>query len=269
MALATAKLLYMFVQENAQRLKERASGTYDHRRQTVESLVTLTNAYASKTATSGVGVVLASIHTDSLDWLLDYCKETGSTPFIYTGERPPEPGLLVAPTLRGRESPAYLSYIVDFYDRLPDYSLFVHAWPEQWHNDLFGDRTMDTLRVLRFESVDARGYVNLRCEHNPGCPAGVWPLTPSEADIEKGDIRAQFALAYEQIFNATREQVPGELGNVCCGQFAVSRERIQARPKEDYERILEWAATTDLTDDFGVGWVLEKLWHVIFGMDPV
>lgn len=194
---------------------------------------------------------------------------SGSTPFLYTGERFPEAGLLVPPTLRGRESPAYLSYLVDFYDHLPEYSLFVHAWPEQWHNDLFGDLTIDTLRVLRFDSVDAHGYVNLRCEHNPGCPAGVWPLTPSQADIEKGDIRAHFALAYEQMFNVTHEQVPGELGNVCCGQFAVTRERIQARPKEDYERILEWAATTDLTDDFGVGWVLEKIWHVIFGMDPV
>jgi hypothetical protein len=24
-----------------------------------------------------------------------------------------------------------------------------------------------------------------------------------------------------------------------------------------------------LTDNFGVGWVLEKLWHIIFGMDAV
>lgn len=63
--------------------------------------------------------------------------------------------------------------------------------------------------------------------------------------------------------------MPGEIGNVCCGQFAVSRERIRARPKEDYVRILDWAATTELTDDFGVGWVMEKLWHIVFGMDAV
>jgi hypothetical protein len=29
------------------------------------------------------------------------------------------------------------------------------------------------------------------------------------------------------------------------------------------------SATPDLTDNFGVGWVLEKLWHIIFGMDAV
>lgn len=95
------------------------------------------------------------------------------------------------------------------------------------------------------------------------------PLSPSDADIKAHDIRAYFADAYQQIFNVSREKVPVEIGNVCCGQFAVSRERIRARPKEDYQRILEWAATTELTDDFGVGWVLEKLWHIIFGMDVV
>lgn len=194
---------------------------------------------------------------------------SGSTPFIYTTEKSPEPGLLVPPTLRGRESPAYLSYVVDFYDHLPDYSVFVHAYPEQWHNDLFGPLTHNTLRNIRFEAVDAHGYVNLRCQHDPGCPTGVYPLSPTRADFENHDIRAYFSDAYRQIFNVPADEVPEAIGNVCCGQFAVSRERIRARPKEDYRRILDWAATTELTDDFGVGWVLEKLWHIIFGMGAV
>lgn len=110
----------------------------------------------------------------------------------------------------------------------------------------------------------------LRCQHNPGCPSSVHPLNPTQTDIDNHDIRAYFADAYQQIFNVSAARVPGEIGNVCCGQFAVSRERIRARPKEDYIRILEWAATTKLTDDFGVGWVMEKLWwHIVFGMDVV
>lgn len=194
---------------------------------------------------------------------------SGSTPFIYSTENTPEEGLLIPPTRRGREAPAYLSYIIDFYDHLPKYSVFIHAFPEQWHNDLFGPFTANTLRNLRFESVSAHGYVNLRCQHNPGCPTSVFPLSPSQADIEAHDIRAYFSDAYQQIFNVSADAVPAEIGNVCCGQFAVSRERIHARPKEDYERILNWATTTELTNDFGVGWVLEKLWHIIFGMDAV
>ncbi|KAJ5129091.1 hypothetical protein N7526_007257 [Penicillium atrosanguineum] len=240
-------------------------------RHVAQQLANLTEAYTSHAVNSSVGLVLASLRSDDLTWLLDYCHErvSGNTPFIYTTEKTPEPGLLVPSTLRGRESPAYLSYVVDFYDRLPDYSVFVHAYPEQWHNDLFGPLTHNTLRNIRFESVDAHGYVNLRCQQNPGCPSAVHPLNPTQADIDNHDIRAYFSDAYQQIFNVSVDKVPGEIGNVCCAQFAVSRDRIRARPKEDYQRILDWAATTKLTDDFGIGWVLEKLWHIIFGMDAV
>ncbi|OKO99158.1 hypothetical protein PENSUB_8545 [Penicillium subrubescens] len=142
---------------------------------------------------------------------------SGSVPFVYTTERSPEFGLLVPPTLRGREASAYLSYVIEFYDHLPEYSIFVHAFPEQWHNDLFGPYTLNTLRNIRLQSVDAYGYVNLRCQHNPGCPTSVYPLSPSQADIENHDIRAYFSDAYQQIFNVTSDKVPGAIGNVCCG----------------------------------------------------
>ncbi|KAJ5151704.1 hypothetical protein N7492_009999 [Penicillium capsulatum] len=241
---------------------------YTPRRHVVEQITNLTNSYAPN-AKGSVGIVLASIHSDDLTWLLDHCKETNRTPFVYTTDPHPEQGLLVPPTMRGRETPAYLSYIVDHYDKLPEYSIFIHANSEQWHNDLFGPFTRDALKSLRLEAVDALGYVNLRCEHDPGCPTGVFPLHPTEIDIAKKDIRAYFAQAYQQIFNVAHDQVPTEIGNVCCGQFAISRERILARPKEDYQRILDWAATTKQTDDFGVGWVMEKLWHIVFGMDAV
>lgn len=194
---------------------------------------------------------------------------SGFTPFIFTTEKTPEPGLLVPPTRRGRETPAYLSYIIEFYDHLPEYSLFIHAYPEQWHNDISGPWTHNTLRNIRYEAIDINGFVNLRCSLTPGCPASVFPLSPSQSDIEVHDIRAYFAQAYQEIFNVTRDKVPGEIGNVCCGQFAVTRDRIRARPKEDYQRVLDWAATTELANDFGVGWVMEKLWHIIFGMDSV
>lgn len=179
----------------------------------------------------------------------------------------PTAGQLVPATRRGREAAAYLSYVVNFYDSLPEYSLFVHSSPAQRHNDLFGPLTITALRNLRLDSVAAHGYVNLRCDLNPGCPTGVFPLNPSEADIKNRDIRYYFSDIYQELFNVPKEAVPAEIGNVCCAQFAVSRERIRARPKEDYERILNWMVTTKITDSFGIGWVMEKLWHIIFGMD--
>ncbi|BCS15898.1 hypothetical protein AtubIFM55763_011152 [Aspergillus tubingensis] len=230
-------------------------------------LAQLTSTYSN--ATNDIGLVLAATVKEDLTWLLNYCKDHGSIPFIYTTDQPPAPYLLVPRTIRGREAAAYLSFVVDFYHQLPKYTIFIHSNLDQWHNDLFGPHTSPALKNLRLEAVDAQGYVNLRCEHDPGCPTSVHPWSPTQIDIEKDDIRAFFPEVYETILGVPAEKVPEHIGNVCCGQFAVSRERILERPREDYERMLKWAEETELTDSFGVGWVYEKIWHIIFGMDVI
>lgn len=171
----------------------------------------------------------------------------------------------------GREVTAYLSYIVEYYHLLPAYSIFIHASEEQWHNDLFGLKTSSALQNLRLKAVDALGYVNLRCEHTPGCPTHLHPHSPTQTEIENKDTRAYVAQIYMDLFAVDLHEVPEHLGGICCAQFAVSRDRIWQRPKSDYERMLWWVGHTsaEVTDSFGVGWVFEALWHVVFGMDGV
>lgn len=191
-----------------------------------------------------------------------------NVPFVYTTELAPQKQLLIPRITRGREVAAYLSYVVDFYDHLPKYSMFIHAAHDQPHNDLFGPETASVLSNLRLQSVDAHGFVNLRCSHQPGCQASVHPTSPTQTDIGRKDIRAYFAQAYQELFDIPLGEVPAHIGNICCCQFAVSRERIRARPRGDYERMLDWAADTNLTNDYGVGWVFEKVWHIVFLMEP-
>lgn len=95
----------------------------------------------------------------------------------------PEEGLLEPTTTRGREAAAYLTYIVDFYDDLPIYSIFIHGGEEQWHNDLFGPKTADVLHNLGFEAVCAQGFVNLRCTSPPLCPDTWHPSNPLWNDV--------------------------------------------------------------------------------------
>lgn len=191
-------------------------------------------------------------------------------PYIYSASKPPEPGYkLIPPGYRGREAITYLTFIIDYYNSLPNMTAFVHAGPVQWHNDLLGPNTGSILQNLRLETVYNKGYVNLRCKHDPGCPIGVNPLEPTDIDIKGRDIRAYFADVYMELFDVPASQVPLHVGNVCCGQFVVSRKRILERPKEDYERMRRWALESSVTDSFGVGWVFEKIWHIIFGMDAI
>ncbi|THZ13665.1 hypothetical protein D6C89_10426 [Aureobasidium pullulans] len=211
---------------------------------------------------------MAKTGPENVNWLIELYHEMPFRPFIYSMKSPAEPGCLTPHSRRGRETAPYLSYIIDKYDSLPDYSIFIHSKDEQWHNDILGTKSADTIKALRFEHINATGFVNLRCALNPGCPLGVNPLDPTEEDIRRKDTRAFFAEIYMELLDVTRDQVPRHIGNVCCAQFAVTRARILRRPKGDYERMLRWVENSHEVD-FGIGWVFEKLWDTIFGMDAI
>ncbi|KLU90861.1 hypothetical protein MAPG_09386 [Magnaporthiopsis poae ATCC 64411] len=212
-------------------------------------------------------LVLGKIPNEDVSWAH---KLKQWTPFIYTMGKKPEPGyVLRPPSLQGREAIVYLSFIIDYYDPLPDITAFVHEGREQWHNSELGPSTATILENLRVDTVRRRGYVNLRCKHDPGCPTDVNPLEPSPLDVERGDIRAHYADVYMELFNVSRDAIPKQLGHPCCAQFAVTRDRIHQRPREDYVRMRRWAMEQTVTTSFNAGWVFETSWHVVFGMPPI
>ncbi|MCJ1478728.1 hypothetical protein MMC13_007412 [Lambiella insularis] len=210
-------------------------------------------------------MVLAKIIKEDVDWA--HKLKPNWIPYIYTTDH--EPGYpLSVPSNVGREAMAYLSFIVDNYDGLPAVTAFVHAAFEQWHNDVGGIFTPDILKELRIDTIQKRGYVNLRCHQDPGCPLAVRPLDPTETDIKNNDTRAQFKSIYMKLFDVEADKVPDAIGSACCAQFAVTKERILQRPRVDYIRMRDWALHTDL-DSFGIGWVFEKIWHIVFLQDAV
>jgi hypothetical protein len=73
-------------------------------------------------------------------------------------------------------------------------------------------------------------------------------------------------LAWEYMFPG--EPVPHVIAEACCGQFAVSRRQVLARPRAQYERMRQWVIDTTEPDAVS-GRVLEYFWHVIFGKEPV
>jgi hypothetical protein len=225
------------------------------------------NYYGAERTTSDIGMVMAKTRPENVNWLLELYKDMPFRPFIYSVDSSVEPGCLAPRSRRGRETAPYLSYIIDNYDSLPEYSIFVHASQKQRHNDI-SSKTADTLKSLRFQHINATGFVNLRCSWSPGCPIGVNPLDPTEQDVRNKDTRAFFAEIYMELLDVPRECVPRHIGNVCCAQFAVTRARILQRPRSDYERMLRWADNSH-EGDYGVGWAFEKLWDIIFGMDAI
>jgi hypothetical protein len=72
--------------------------------------------------------------------------------------------------------------------------------------------------------------------------------------------------AWNEFFG--NDDVPKVLATQCCSQFAVSKERVMAKRLHEYERMRMWLMTRKADNELS-GQVMEYLWHVIFGMEPV
>ena len=160
---------------------------------------------------------------------------------------------------------AYLTYIIDNYPTLPSTLAFLHShrsgFLPAWHTDTPLHSNVDSLRSLRLPFMQQSGYVNLRCNWNPGCLEphrinkhvtkevwyDVWKGTSTEGMGWRGD---------------------GMVGQACCAQFAVSGEQVRKRPVGDYERLRGWIVETEKSDALS-GRVMEFLWHVVFGKEAV
>ncbi|OJD40468.1 uncharacterized protein BKCO1_100091 [Diplodia corticola] len=176
------------------------------------------------------------------------------------------------PKNKGRESMAYLTYVIDHYDDLPDVVLFFHAHKVGWHNLLIlGQDSAEMLKMLRMERIWRTGYMPFRCDSKPGCPDWLH-LDRPEVDFDE-HLRMEEKYYTPQIWRELHppglggmgemHRVPGVLSAPCCAQFGVSRERIRANPKEMYEHYRTWLMKTSLEDQYA-GRIMEYTWHYIF-----
>ncbi|KAB5528817.1 hypothetical protein GE09DRAFT_1148528 [Coniochaeta sp. 2T2.1] len=213
-------------------------------------------------------LVVAKQEREDTTWIDKYLPDWHSN--IYVVDDPK--AKLTVPTNKGREAMIYLTYLIDRYDTLPATTVFLHASRFQWHNDNPDYDGLLSLRNLSFSYIQQEGYVNLRCVWVLGCPVEIRPATDAfEASVKDP---ANHEVATKDIFKAAFEEllpgmpVPDEVGVPCCSQFAVTRETIRRRPREDYVRFRDWLIKTDLDDSLS-GRVLEYSWHIIFGKKAV
>ena len=118
------------------------------------------------------------------------------------------------------------------------------------------------LQNLQLPYVVSEGYANLRCVWIMGCP--------SELKLDAVNSTASTQMVYFDVFKELfpGEPIPSVVGVACCGQFAVSREKVHERSLEDYRRYRQWIFDTS-EDDHVSGRVFEYTWHMIFGKSPV
>ncbi|KAF2114393.1 hypothetical protein BDV96DRAFT_494714 [Lophiotrema nucula] len=207
-------------------------------------------------------LVVASMRGDDTSWLDEWFGNWTTNVYVVND---PSAQLTVTKN-KGREAMPFLTYIIDRYESLPDVSIFIHSLRYQWHNEDPMYDGVPVLQRLRLKHVQDRGFVALRCSWTMGCPAELHPNSPSDATDDRSQNEQAWAGVFLQLFPS--EEVPDAVGAHCSSQFAVSRERIHARPKSKYEEIRMWLLETKLEDAIS-GRIIEYMWHMIFGMPAV
>lgn len=151
-------------------------------------------------------------------------------------------------------------YIIDHYEHLPAYNLFMHSQRFQWHNDEPDYDGVPLLRSFQFPYLREQGYVNMRCVWTLGCPDEVKPFEDEAIEVleSRNTIKAVFRRSFQQLF--PNNAVPSVIGVSCCAQFAVTREKILSRPIQDYIRMRDWLLNSSLEDEVS-GRVFEYSWH--------
>ena len=187
--------------------------------------------------------------------------------YPYTVDDPSPLPELQIPQNKGHEAMVYLTFIITHWDNLPPRVVFVHGHRTSWHQE--GDM-LPLIRSLRLSALDAAGYVPLRCDWYPSCPAEIRPITHDAVQwgpgVHREDAENGIAEAWHILFPGV--ELPQTIASQCCAQFAVTRNAIQRREKADYERIRDWILNTTLIDDVS-GRVLEKLWAYIMTNDTI
>ena len=140
--------------------------------------------------------------------------------------------------VRADDCSAYLAYIVDRYDDLPDFAVFLHAdAPEHIPSvDLLMDAVFAASRG--FLPRDA-GFVHLA--HNY-----VRHDCPGNATGCKDPDGPEVARLWRRVFHSSivPERLHGDLNGYCCVQFLVRRERVRLRKKQFYVDALDFFGET-------------------------
>ena len=154
----------------------------------------------------------------------------------YPSETPPN---------KGNEASSYLQYIIENYDNLSEYTVFVHGHRNDWHHKMNIDEKINHL-------VPKHGYYNINDKHL------FTKLSSSPRSIE--GIR-DCARNIEEILG--KKITLENIENRASAQFYVSRDVLRAIDKPTYELLYSWLMSTKVPS-FWSGRVFEFLWHFIF-----
>jgi hypothetical protein len=155
---------------------------------------------------------------------------------------------------KAQEATCYLRYIIDYYEKLPEIVVFLHAHRHAWHQQ-DPDDVVKGLRTLQWGKYE---YMPLQTKHM------------TNTQFRKNDTNRQFAFNYLLWTEVLHElgQPPDTIVCPCCASFAIKRQAILRRSKSFYENIYNFLQTTKEANSV-TSRTMEFTWHIIFGQPHI
>jgi hypothetical protein len=155
--------------------------------------------------------------------------------------------------VRGDECTGYLDYIVENYDSLSSFSVFLQGDADHHLFLSFLDTALAAIKAGTYQVP----FLHLNFHRH------YQTTTPCMRDVEKA------------LFNLSEVVEPLPLiGTYCCAQFIVHRDRIRARNRDFYSHALSMVngSVPDLCSPTppirsSHCYILEYVWHMVFGED--
>lgn len=191
--------------------------------------------------------VVVSRWQKSVTWVYSLLNITEVNVLVYDKENPDN--LFNVPVNKGHEASAYLRYILDYYDRLPNFTFFIQDDEYAWHH-------IGSVQEQFCHALNSGGeYYNI----NGNCPLG---------DFHRSAHKEAYLAWYADFIEPVvpRASLPADwmTGERGCAQFLVHRNRIHRFPKEFYQRLYDWLLTTEVPGNLPAVY-LEWSWHVLWG----
>jgi hypothetical protein len=180
---------------------------------------------------------------------------------VYDKENPENP--YNVPVNKGHEASVYFKYIIDHYDKLPDYVVFVHGHEKDWHHP---GSIVDTINSFKFSDDE---YTNINVtdvRNNLICNADKQFIIKDYDDNlvsnDTNDMYEWWRENMEEFFGPPRSSIK----DTCCAQFVLPKSSILKHPLRFYQKQYNWLITTDI-DNHYTGRFYEWVWKFVFSTD--
>lgn len=212
-----------------------------------------------------VHIVTAHWNED-LQWLYDLkdkfhdlsfsvCDKLSNPHYAGTGECDVE-------TNHGHEASAYIKYIIDNYETLPNKICFIHGHNEAWHQKYYMSDIITHVYANQ-ETMPKFCSLNGVLTPNPDEPHEVQNWAKARDRMQES-FRKFYDLYMRHKYTGNSTQYD------CCAQFCTTKKQIQKLPKEAYillaQELLQCKDGQGMTERCAA--TLEMNWHKIIGDMP-